>query len=179
MMVVMSITTTQAGAATTTLLNLTLEQCAAYAVEAPQAKLTRARTTTLVAMVKEKLEAMMEQVAKAMLVHVLTQTWTVLAILSETLTEITAMSTMTIQAGAETTTLKISSPEKCAAHAMVAPQAALIKAKMITLVVMKEKTRVKEMKEKKTMAALKTILMMDPQEKLEYASMMISEAENR
>merc|ERR1719433_600976 len=114
----MNTTTTQAGAATTTLLNLTLEQCAAYAAEALQAKPMRAMTTTLEATVKVKLEAMMERVAKAKLVHVLTQTWTVLAILLETLTEITAMSTMTIQAGAETTTLKISSPEKCAAHAM-------------------------------------------------------------
>merc|ERR1712109_157823 len=50
--IVMSTLTTQAGVATTTLKNLSLEKCAAHAVAVPQAKLMRAKMIALRAMKK-------------------------------------------------------------------------------------------------------------------------------
>merc|ERR1712156_5415 len=48
--IVMSTLTTQAGAVTTTLKNLSLERCAAHAVAVPQVKLMRVKMTALRAM---------------------------------------------------------------------------------------------------------------------------------
>merc|ERR1712156_680190 len=48
--IVRSTLTTQAGVATTTLKNLSLEKCAAHAVAVPQVKLMRAKMTALRAM---------------------------------------------------------------------------------------------------------------------------------
>ena len=81
-----------------------------------------------------------------------TQTSIALAIVLETLTEITAMSTLLIQAGADNTTLKISTPEICAAHAM-----AVIEKKMMIPVMMElEVMRVKVIKLKKKKARATT-----------------------
>merc|ERR1712156_457507 len=114
----------------------------------------------------------------AMLVHALIlRTLMLLENESVTHMEIIVMSTLTTQAGVATTTLKILSLERCAAHAVAVPQAKLMKAKMIALRAMKETTRVKEMKvkERVRMTALETTkkmtLVMTLQEKKDNALM--------
>ena len=69
-----------------------------------------------------------------------------------------AMSTLTIQAGAETTTPKISSLKKCAALVVEVPQVDPMKAQMIALKAMKETTRVKETTKVKEMPAKKIMM---------------------
>merc|ERR1712156_1210429 len=92
----------------------------------------------------------------AMLVHALIlRTLMLLENESVTHMEIIVRSTLTTQAGAATTTLKNSSLEKCAAHAVAVPQVKLMRAKMTALRVMKETTRVKEMKAKGETKAMK------------------------
>ena len=81
------------------------------------------KTTTLEAMTKVKLVAMTEPVVTARPVHALILKTSMLTEnVLETLTETTAMSTLTIQTGAETMTPIISTPEICAAHAVAVPQ---------------------------------------------------------
>merc|ERR1712242_442241 len=101
--------------------------------------------TTLEAMTKVKLGAMTEPVVTARLVHALILRTSMLTeILLETLTETTALSTLTTQTGAETMTLMISTLETCVAHAMAVPQVELMKSK---------KKKAKAMKEMKVMMA--------------------------
>merc|ERR1719461_418315 len=79
---------------------------------------------------------------------------------SQTPMEIIATSTLIMRTGAETTTLRNSSLEICAAHAMAAPQVDQMQVKMIAL------AREKEMKV--MMEALEVMMkatLMTPQEK--------------
>ena len=145
------------------------------------------KTTTLEAMTKVKLVAMTEPVVTARLVHALILKTSMLTEnLLETLTEITALSTLTIQTGAETMTLMISTLEICVAHAMAVPQVELMK--MIALkamrvkVIKSKKKKAKAMKEMRVMmAALEVMemvtLVMTPQEEKENVLMTTIETE--
>jgi hypothetical protein len=170
-MVVLSTLPTQAGAPDTTLIISSLKICAAYAVAVLQAEQMRLKTTTLEAMTKVKLVAMMEPVVTARLVHALILKTSMLTEnLLETLTVTTAMSTLTIQTGADNTTLKISTLEICAAHAMAVPQVDLMKVKPTKVMKVKPTKVMKVM-----MAALevmeKVTLVMTPQEEKENVLM--------
>merc|ERR1712156_693648 len=135
----------------------------------------RVKMITLVVMAKAKLVAMTEPVEMAMLVHALILRTSMLPENeSETHMEIIVRSTLTIQTGVATTTLKNSSLEKCAAHVVAVPRAKLMKAKMTALRAMKETTRVKEMKVRMTAleATKKMTLVTTQQEKKDNASMM-------